>query len=240
MPDLLSNPTPQERKRDRSRIILTRAYKALEITAEEVAAAPRATPFLKKIGGIDVAIAALESSPAPEARAFMATYQLASTFPMTARSQLSFEAYCVAAHVCPSRMTAIGVASLAKEHVLEGAIIAALAHPTIMRRNTEEAATPEGIDDRLAHLKMVGAMPLPRSSQTVVNVSATASSASASKADSVAIPAPEDTIRRMVEARQQAAQLSAARQQALPAAPELPSPAFQPRKSVTIDSETED
>jgi hypothetical protein len=107
-----------------------------------------------------------------------------------------------------------------------------------MRQNAHQATFPDGIEDRLAHLKMVGAMPLPRTSQTVVNVSATAQSA-AIAAPASALPSPDETIRKMVEARQRSAGTT---QPALPEsvpAESVPM-AFQRREAVTVDAEYEE
>jgi hypothetical protein len=217
---------------------LSRAYKKLGITALEVDSAPRATPFLKRIGGISRAIETLQTSPVSEARAFVAQYQR-TDISGEARRLLSFEAYCVAAKVCPSRVLEIVVGAMAKQRVLEGAVIAALAHPTIMRQNTRQAALPDGLEDRMAHLKMVGAMPLPKTSQTVVNVNAQANAVAASKADTAILPAPEDTIRRMVEARQRQAAMSSGIKE-LPATVTEVIPAFMPRReSVVVEAEYE-
>lgn len=209
------------------------AYGALNVSPTAVLEAPKATPFLLKIGGLPVAIDALRASPAPEARAIMAIYDDPALLP-SHRAILPFEAFCVAAKVCPSRAVDVIVAAIARIRVLEGAVISATKHPAVMETNARIAATDDGIKDRMAHLKMVGAMPLPKSSQTVVTVNATATAQAAAKADSPALASPEDTIRRIVERRQQAAAtLAASTQRELPAAPSSAIPqAFMPRAAV--------
>jgi hypothetical protein len=217
-----------------------RTYAKLGITETDVKSAPVATPFLLRLGGTATAIDALSASPEPAARSFMAAYR-SPKLTSTDHYYLPFEAYCVAAKVCPSRITEIVVGVLAKQQVLEGAVIAALAHPTIMRANVAAAAFAEGVTDRMAHLKMVGAMPLPKSSQTVVNVTATANAVAAARSDSANLPSAEETIRKIVEAQQQARSLTEDRQAALPPAPTVSMP-FMPRHDrelVTVDGDLE-
>jgi hypothetical protein len=228
------------RAANRNSVALKRQYAKFGITDIDVRSAPLATPFLKKLGELTDCIDALRASPDPTARAFIRVYD--SEIPVRTRPLVPFEAYCVAAKVCPSRVTEVIVAVLAKQRVLEGAVIAALAHPTIMRANAHAAAFEEGVVDRMAHLKMVGAMPLPKSSQTVVNVNATANAAAAAKSDSAALPSAEETIRRIVEAQQQARAITDGQAQpALPAPTETPM-AFMPRQRdmVAVDADYED
>jgi hypothetical protein len=212
------------------------AYRRLKLTPHTVAAAPKCTPFFEQIGGVPLVLEALRCSPAPEARAFLFRYD-DPKFPARYRDILPLEAFCVAANVCPSRLTEIAVAAIAKSHVLRGAVIAALAHPDIMETNVIMAQDAQGTEDRMAHFKMVGAMPSAKGAQTVVNVNATASAAADAKSLASAAPPAEDTIKRMVEARQRAAALGAGQQQALPPAPEQHLP-FTPkqRELVTVDA----
>jgi hypothetical protein len=224
----------------RSPRALNNAYKKMKISAFDVAAAPQVTPFLDRIGGISTAIEILAACPAQEARTFMGEYRRPDLSDEQ-RRLLPFEAYCVSCGVCPSRMLELVVGGMAKQHVLEGAVIAALAHPTIMRVNAHQATFPEGVEDRMAHLKMVGAMPLPKSSQTVVNVNASATAQAAAKSEA-ALPAPEDTIRKMVEARQRAA-LPSQQPQLPPATSQTVEQAFMPRAArepQTVDAEYEE
>jgi hypothetical protein len=216
---------------------LEKAYKLLGVTSAEVFAAPKVTTFLGRIGGVDRAIEVLYASPAPEARSFVKQHSR-EDLSKSAREVLPFEAYCVAAKVCPSRMIEIVVGAIAKHQVLEGAVISALSHPQVVRTNAYQAMFPEGVEDRMAHLKMMGALPIPKSAQTSITVNANAQAVSASKSESVAaLPSAEDTIRRIVEARQRAA-LSASPERALPAASETV-PVFMPqlREPVMVDAE---
>ena len=190
------------------------AYARLGVSPATVLSSPQCTPFFNEIGGVALVLQSLRLSPDPSARAFFSHYDRVSK---TDRESLPIEAFCVAASVCPSRLAEVAVAAVAKNKVLHGAVIAALAHPAIMETNVRMAKTEEGLEDRSLHLKMVGAMPLPRTSQTVVNVNASASAASAANAaaQSAAITSPEDTIRKIVEARQRQ-QLTQSQQAALP------------------------
>jgi hypothetical protein len=84
----------------------------LGITPLDIITAPQVTPFLDKIGGRNAAIEVLRSCPAPEARAFMEKYDQPD-LSLHAQSTLPFEAFCVAAKVCPSRMVEIVVGAMA-------------------------------------------------------------------------------------------------------------------------------
>src|SRR5712671_1685638 len=107
---------------------LTRAYSRLQVSPNEVALAPKATPFLRRLpGGIPFAIDILRGSAVPEARRFMTSYD-DLTLSQSDRNALPFEAFCVAAAVCPSRMKDVIVAAIARQESLEGAVVSALAH----------------------------------------------------------------------------------------------------------------
>jgi hypothetical protein len=119
-----------------------------------------------------------------------------------------------------------------------GAIKAAERHERIVEVSSQVAESPDGVDDRMAHLKHMGFTPSPRGSTINIGVSATANAAAAAKSDSASLAAPEDTIRRMVEARQRAA-LGAGVTPQLPAATAAESVprAFERREPVTVDAE---
>ena len=200
-----------------------------------VLASPQCTPFFDSVpGGVPFVLQALRASPSPEARAFLLRYD-DPAFPMRYRLALPLEAFCIAAAVCPSRLIKVAVGAIAEHRLLRGAVIAAMAHSDIMATNVSVAREAEGVEDRMAHFKMVGAMPAPRGASTVVNVNASATADSRALAASAAPPA-EDTIRRMVEARQRQAALTGT-QRELPAAPSpavtLPV-AFQPKPRVAV------
>jgi hypothetical protein len=128
-----------------------------------------------------------------------------------------------------------------------GAIKAAERHEAIVEVSSATALQPDGVEDRMAHLKHMGFTPSPRGSTINIGVTATATAQSAAVA-AAALPAPEDTIRRMVEARQRAAlgpaatkELPADNVAATPAADMVPR-AFMPRarEPITVDAEYEE
>jgi hypothetical protein len=123
-----------------------------------------------------------------------------------------------------------------------GAIKAAERHEAIVEKSSDMALVDEGIEDRMAHLKHMGFTPSPRGSTINIGVSATATAAAASRADAAVLPAPEDTIRRMVEARQRQAALAGGQRELPAAAATTEVPAFMPRarEPQTVEAEYEE
>lgn len=206
------------------------AYLILGVDPNAVAAAPRIGHLISRIsGGKSAALAALRASDLPEARHFISKYDNL-LLPSFVRRVLPLEAFAVAAGLSPTRLFGVIAEVIRLQKAQLGAIKAAEHHERIVEVSSQQAELPTGVDDRMAHLKHMGFTPSPRGSTINIGVQATAISASKSDA-TAALPAPEDTIRRMVEARQRAAAALAAgtqRELPAPAAESVPQP-FMPR-----------
>jgi hypothetical protein len=220
------------------------AYEFLGVAPNDVADAPRISNLIAKIpGGRPAALEALRASDLKEARAFISVYDNI-LMPSSYRKQLPIEAFALAAKLSPTRLFGVIAEVFRLQKMQLGAIKAASRHEAIVDVSSTVAATPEGVEDRMAHLKHMGFTPSPKGSTINIGIAANATANSASRADAASALAPsEDTIRRMVEARQRSAALASATQHALPAASAESVPmAFQRRPAadrvpVTVDAE---
>jgi hypothetical protein len=228
--------TPASRDRRR------RAYELLGVAPNSVADAPRIGHLISKLrDGKQTALEALRASDLPEARKFISKYDNV-LLPAFVRRTLPIEAFSIAAGISPTRLFGVIAEVIRLQKSQLGAIKAAERHEAIVEISSQVALDPQGVDDRMAHLKHMGFTPSPRGSTINIGVSATATAAAASRADAAALPAPEDTIRRMVEARQRQAALAGG-QRELPAATATESvPAFMPRarEPQTVEAEYEE
>jgi hypothetical protein len=222
------------------------AYDMLGVAPNEVAEAPKIKHLIANItGGWPVALAALRASDCREARAFISKYDNL-LLPSYVRRMLPIEAFALSAGVSPTRLWGVITDSIRVQEQQVGAIKAAQSHAEIVAVSTQVALSPEGVEDRMAHLKHMGFTPIPKGSTINLGVNVNASATSAADAKSASLPPSEDIIRRMVEARQQAAALNAARQSALPAAPTQPTtidagmPTFAAREPDYADAEYTD
>jgi hypothetical protein len=229
-------PTPASRDRRR------RAYELLGVAPNSVADAPKIGHLIAKLrDGKQTALEALRASDLPEARKFISKYDNV-LLPAFVRRTLPIEAFSIAAGISPTRLFGVIAEVIRLQKSQLGVIKAAERHEAIVEKSSDMALVDEGIEDRMAHLKHMGFTPSPRGSTINIGVSATATAQAASRADAAVLPAPEDTIRRMVEARQRQAALAGG-QRELPAATATTEvPAFMPRarEPQTVEAEYEE
>lgn len=218
-----------------------RAYLILGVDPKAVDDAPRISSLIAKVGGgLPAVLDALRASDLPEARHFVSKYDN-PLLPAYVRRTLPVEAFSVAAGLSPTRLWGVIAEVIRLQKAQLGAIKAAERHEAIVAVSSAVAETPEGVEDRMAHLKHMGFTPSPKGS--TINIGVTATAISAAKSDATSLASPEDTIRRIVERRQQAsAALASAATKELPAAPTTTGPqAFMPRvaarEPVTVDAE---
>ena len=224
--------TPESRDRRR------RAYEMLGVQPNAVADAPKIGHLLAKLkDGKATALEALRASDLPEARKFISKHDNI-LLPSFVRKTLPFEAFCIAAGISPTRMFGVIAEVIRLQKSQLGAIRAAERHEAIVEKSSEFALDPAMVDDRMAHLKHMGFTPSPKGSTINIGVQATANAAAAAKSDAASLPPAEDTIRRMVEARQRAA-LGPSQPPQLPAATERESVprAFERRERETVEAE---
>jgi hypothetical protein len=228
--------TPASRDRRR------RAYELLGVAPNSVADAPKIGHLIAKLrDGKQTALEALRASDLPEARKFISKYDNV-LLPAFVRRTLPIEAFSIAAGISPTRLFGVIAEVIRLQKSQLGAIKAAERHEAIVEISSQVALDPQGVDDRMAHLKHMGFTPSPRGSTINIGVSATATAAAASRADAAALPAPEDTIRRMVEARQRQAALAGGQRELPAAAATTEVPAFMPRarEPQTVEAEYEE
>lgn len=178
---------------------VTRAYKTLGLDPAVVARAYPITPLIKKLrGGWEEALAAIRASNSDASIHFLRKWDDRDTRQFH-RDLLPVEAFCVYAGVHPFALWEAIVVSLTRVNANEGAYIAAINHPAVVRRSVEEALKPDGHSDREWQLKHAGFLPQPKGNVINVQASATAAAASQSAALATTSPPPEQTIRRLTD-----------------------------------------
>jgi hypothetical protein len=208
-----------------------RAYLILGVDPKAVDDAPRISSLIAKVGGgLPAVLDALRASDLPEARHFVSKYDN-PLLPAYVRRTLPVEAFSVAAGLSPTRLWGVIAEVIRLQKAQLGAIKAAERHEAIVAVSSAVAETPEGVEDRMAHLKHMGFTPSPKGSTINIGINASANASAAAKSDATSLASPEDTIRRIVERRQQAsAALASAATKELPAATASTVPqAFMPR-----------
>jgi len=217
-----------------------RAYAALGVTREQVWAVPCVTPQIRQqmaeLRRADRTASDGRRTPSepiyyvncsddPEARRFREAWY---TLPKSHRKIVPLEAYCVAAGISPIRLLSIIAASIVRLNASASAVLAASAHPRVVRKTIEMAMTDYGEADRATLHKAVGFLPTPKGTQISINATANAQAQAAAAAAAIPAPPPEATIRRLAERLNAARGLPAAQPSALSAvdaASALPSPA---------------
>jgi len=115
---------------------------------------------------------------------------------------LPVEAYCVAAKVHPHSILAILTGEVVRLGAQASSIVASVNQPRVVQKLVDRAMDDEE-DTRMEAAtllsKATGFLPTPRGSQTTVNVAANSSSNASAQAASLPAPAPEQTIRRLVD-----------------------------------------
>ena len=115
---------------------------------------------------------------------------------------LPVEAYCVAAKVHPHSILAILTGEVVRLGAQASSIVASVNQPRVVQKLVDRAMDDEE-DTRMEAAtllsKATGFLPTPRGSQTTVNVAANSSSTASAQAASLPAPAPEQTIRRLVD-----------------------------------------
>jgi hypothetical protein len=165
----------------------------LGVPPNEVAAASQITGLIKRNipGGWPTALSCLRTSDHPDARHFIAVYD-DMTLPATVRKLLPIEAFAIKAGILPSQLYETIVQVVRRQAALDGVLIAASHHPSIVEKSSQLAL--EGDIDHVTHnLKHMGFLPAPKGAQVAINVNTSAVANSATAA-----PAPENTIRRLV------------------------------------------
>jgi hypothetical protein len=231
------SPTPASRDRRR------RAYELLGVAPNAVADAPKIGHLISKLeNGKQTALETLRASDFPEARKFISKYDNV-LLPAFVRRTLPIEAFAIAAGISPTRLWGVIAEVFRLQKAQLGAVKAAQRHERIVEVSSQVAELPEGVDDRMAHLKHMGFTPSPRGSTINIGVSATANAAARAEAPTAYLPPAEDTIKRTIEARQRNP-LTAGQPPQLPAAPERETvpQAFtrREREPITVDAEYED
>lgn len=153
--------TPKSRQ---SRVL--EAYERLGITKEEVDKSPVITTVLKVLdGGTNSAISFLRSSHEPDARKFLDVYD---SLPISVRTLLPIEAFCVAANLTTKRVLEVVTGSCFEQSANVAELISRSARPKLVGISVKQALKPKNFDERKMVLQHEGYAPVPKTQ--VVNV----------------------------------------------------------------------
>jgi hypothetical protein len=176
-----------------------KAYELLGVAEPDVLAAPQVSRDLRRTLH-NLASSGMPTDPmhylksCGEADARMVVH-LWRELPNHLRRIVPLEALCLAAKVDPLRVSDLVVMSITRISRMQSTVIAAMSHPEIVDTSVRVAKTDEGVADRMAIHKAVGFTPSPKGTQTIVQVTQTASAAAG--ANALSAPPPEQTIRRL-------------------------------------------
>jgi hypothetical protein len=172
------------------------AYKELGVRPIDVLECVRITPFLTDFGGRARCLAYLRASDSLLARRFIECYD---NFKLSyfVRYRLPLEAFCIKAGISPLELLKEIGASARAIYQIQASMAAAEAHPAIVGKSIELAKEGD-VDHTTLQMKHMAFLPLPKGSQVQVNVNASANAASSAQSATVAAPAPENTIRGLV------------------------------------------
>ena len=124
--------------------------------------------------------------------------------PESYRRLLPAEAYCCAAAVSPWRILEVITGAAVRQGAQASAILAAVWHPRVVEKTIETALTDGGTADPNTLHRATGFTPLPKGSTTIVNVQQNAQGQGPGTC--VPLPRPEDTIRTLASAFNEARQ----------------------------------
>ncbi len=105
------------------------------------------------------------------------------------RDAIPIEAYCYAADINPLRVVEWLTAVLVRQGVTASTLLAAQWHPRVVEKTIEIALTADGTAERQMLHRATGFTPLPKGSQTIIQVNAMQAAAR-----TVTAPSPEATI----------------------------------------------
>jgi len=157
------------RRSNRAPTVKTRlasAYALMEITAEQVANAPKIEHLFRRIGGRVAALRYLESSEEPEAEAII---KLCRKLPKYWVRQIPLEAYALAVKISTGRLFGLIAQELMDESEKVVELLTRARHPEVVQKTIQMALKPSGVKDRQMLHKATGFLPTPKNSFTLIN-----------------------------------------------------------------------
>ena len=109
---------------------------------------------------------------------------------------LPIEAFCYALAISPLRVLEILTGILVRQGATASTLLTAVWHPKMVEKSIERGLQDDGIADRVIVHKAAGYLPMPKTSQTIVNVNQPATTQSVVF---VPAPPPEATIRTLAD-----------------------------------------
>lgn len=176
------------------------AYKKLGVTAQQVAALPQITYFIRRRlrMTLSTALGYLRASSLPEAREILRLYDT-TDFTRAERPKVTLEALCAAASISPPAVLELIGGAATRLNLTHAAHVAASASGRVMAKTVEMALTDDGVKDRTLVHRITGMLPTPKGASIIVNNSPSASATAVAQSAAVAAPPPEQTIRRLAD-----------------------------------------
>lgn len=151
---------------------LAKAYHNLGITQQQVIDTPKITHILAKLpgprghSGISAAIEFLRGTDDDLIRKFLSLWD---DMPPSIHDQLPFEAFCLATGITTKRMLEIITGACFEQSDAAVKLVAAAAHPAVVRATVNAAMYPDGYQDRkMLHLNK-GFLPVSKNQTTILS-----------------------------------------------------------------------
>lgn len=169
-------------------------YVMLEVTPEQVAAAPQISHILKKSNVLDELIDFLRGSVEPIAKAFLSRYDS-----LSAQHQkiAPVEAICVSAGVETGKFIGVVMEAVFAQTRLASELMAAAAQPDVVQATLEAAlvAGRDGVADRKMIHQHSGFLPIPKTQ--IVSMPGARIDARTQTAQTVVLPQVESDVKKM-------------------------------------------
>ena len=127
---------------------------------------PTVQPSLARVG-LPVVLAALRTSDDEDALAFVA---LLDSLSAPERARVSWDEVACASGIGSKRLLEVAQSSLHAVNTALSDMLLSHAMPAIVARSIKSARTAKGIDDRIALLKAKAIVPIPKGSQTAIQI----------------------------------------------------------------------
>jgi hypothetical protein len=138
----------------------------LEVTPEQLAAAPRIEHLLKPIGTRAAVFEYLSASEEPEVRAI---FQLRQRLTEEQKNAVPIEAYALAVKISPKKLFGFIMQEVMDQSSKTVTMVAKLHHPAIIETTIKQAKKAAGVKDREMMHKALGFLPTPKNSVTVIH-----------------------------------------------------------------------
>lgn len=165
------------------------------VTADQIAEAPKISSVLRRsIGGRAKVLELLQGSSEPDARKIL---KVVEEVGRRGRTGLPLEAYAIAAGLTTRRMFELVAGEAFVRSGEEAALVAATAHPKVVRKSVEMALTGKGVNDRKMLHQHAGFLPMPKTQFVTMNGGQQINASSQTQVNVAVLPSVEDSVKRL-------------------------------------------